>query len=130
MKPPKVYLALNAVTATTTSEEFYIGDFKRVAILCRRADHALGSTSFSVNTGFAIDGLASTVPTMVANAMTILNVANTNGETNYTHGAVVLGANGDAFGWLDLSTPATHLSVTATETTDGTHTAYIIGWED
>jgi len=130
MKPPKVYLALDAVTKTSTSEEFYIGDFKRVAILCRRAAHNAGSTSFSVNTGFAIDGSATTIPTMTANVMMILNVENDNTETNITHGSVVLAANGDGFGWLDPSTMGTHLSVTATETTDGTHTAYIIGWED
>ena len=130
MKSPKIYKVLDGVTATTTSEEIYIGDFKRVAFLFRRADHALGSTAFTVNTGFAIDGYASTVPTMTANAMLIINVANTNGETNYTHGTVTLGANGDAFGWLDPSTMATHVSVTATETTDGTHSAFIIVWED
>jgi len=128
MRPPKVYPALAAVTATTTSEEFYVGDFKRVAILCRRADHALGSTDFTINTGFSAG--AGTDPTMKANAMVILNVANANDKTNYTHGTVALVANGDAFGWLDLSCPVTHLSVTATETTDGTHSAWIIGWEE
>ena len=132
MKSPKVYTALNAVTATTTSESFYIGDFKRVAFLFRRAVHSAGgSTAFTINTGFDItQNSGTTAPTMTANAMVILNTANDNTKTNYTHGTVTLSANGDGFGWLDPSVSATHVSVTATETANGTHTAYIIGWED
>jgi len=128
MKSPKVYTALNAVTATTTSEEFYIGDFKRVAFLFRRADHKAGSTEFTINQGFSAE--AGTMPTMTASNMLIINVANDNSQSAYTHSSVVLAANGDGFAWLDPSCAATHVSVTATETTDGTHSAYIIGWED
>ena len=128
MNAPKTYTALKAVTATTTSEQFYIGDFKRVALLFRRAAHAAGSTSFSAKLSF--DTIGTVDPVMTADAMLIVNVENDNTETNFTHSAaVVLAANGDAFAWLDPNCMGTHISITATETTDGTHSAYIIGWE-
>lgn len=125
----QVITALNAVTATTTSSSIWVGDFERVAILCRRANHGSGSTAFTVTAGFS--QLASDSPTMTAYNMLIDNVANTNAQENITHTAShSLAANGDVYFWLDPRTPVTHIAITATETTDGTHSAFIIGFCD
>jgi len=130
MTSPTVTTALDGVVATTTSNEVYVGDYKRVAILFRRADNAGGTSTFTVKAGLA--ELASTDPTMTSYAMLIDNVANANTETDLTHTAshAIADANGDVFVWLDPKCPVTHVSVTVTETADGTHSAYIIGWED
>ncbi len=127
MQNIQIITALDSVTATTTSSKIWIGDFNRVAILCRRADHGSGSTAFTVKAGFG--QLASDSPTMTAYSMLIDNVANTNTQQNYTHTAShSLAANGDVYFWMDPSAPATHIEITATETTDGTHSAFIIGF--
>ena len=119
--------ALNGVTATTASSKIWVGDYDRVAILCRRADHSSGSTAFTVKGGFG--QVASDTPTMTAYSMLIDNVANTNAQQNYTHTAShSLAANGDVYFWLDPAAPVTHIEITATETTDGTHSAFIFGF--
>lgn len=128
MKSPRFITALNAVTATTTSNQIYIGDFKRVAILYRRADHAAGSTAFTVTAGFALD--ASTDPTMTAYNQLIDNATNSISEGQIRINSKTLVADGDAMVWMDPACPATHIAITATETTDGTHSAFVIGWED
>ena len=129
MRPAKFITALDDVVATTTSNQIYVGDFKRVALLFKRAAHGSGNTAFTVTGGLAAD--ASTDPTMLSYTMLIDNVANTNSETNYTHTASrTLSANGIVYTWLDPNCPVTHIAITATETTDGTHSAYVIGWED
>lgn len=120
--------ALNAVTATTVSSKIWIGDFDRVAILYRRANHSAGSTAFTVKAGFA--QLASDTPTMTAYNQLISNVTNAIGEGQVRVNSVSLAANGDAMVWMDPSAPATHIEITATETTDGTHSAFIIGFCD
>lgn len=120
--------ALNAVTATTTSSKIWIGDFERVAILYRRADHSSGSTAFTVKAGFG--QTASDTPTMTAYNMLIDNATNTNAQTPIRLNSKTLAANGDAMVWMDPSCPATHIEITATETTDGTHSAFIFGFCD
>jgi acyl-CoA synthetase (AMP-forming)/AMP-acid ligase II len=128
MKSPKVITALNAVTATTTSNQIPISSFKRVAILYRRANHSAGSTAFTVTAGFAED--AGTDPTMTAYNMLIDNLTNTNAQMPTRINSKTLSADGDAMVWMDPACPATHIAITATETTDGTHSAFVIGWED
>lgn len=124
----QVITALNAVTATTTSSKIWVGDFDRVAILYRRANHGSGSTAFTVKAGFA--QLASDTPTMTAYNLLISNVTNAISE-GITHvNSTTLSANGDAMVWMDPAAPATHIEITATETTDGTHSAFIIGFCD
>lgn len=128
MQTVKIITALDAVTATTVSSKIWIGDYDRVAILYRRANHASGSTAFTVKAGFA--QLSSDTPTMTAYNLLISNVTNAISE-GITHvNSVSLAANGDAMCWMDPSAPATHIEITATETTDGTHSAFIIGFCD
>jgi len=130
MKIPTIITAIDAVTATTTSDTYYVGNFSKIAILGRRAAHFSGSTAWSVTAGSSMS--EQTDPTLVAYNMLISNVANSNAETNYTHVASFSSgaANGDFYTWMDIDKcPITHIAVTATETTDGTHSAFIIGWE-
>ena len=120
--------ALNAVTATTTSSKIWVGDYDRVAILYRRANHSAGSTAFTVKAGFG--QLASDTPTMTAYNMLIDNLTNTNGQMPTRINSKSLAADGDAMVWMDPAAPATHIEITATETTDGPHSAFIIGFCD
>jgi len=129
MLSPRLITALNAVTATTVSNQIYVGDFKRVAILYRRANHGSGSTAFTVKGGLALD--AATDPTMTAYNNLIRNLTNTNGQMLTRVNSITLSSDVDEYVWLDmLQCPVTHIEITATETTDGTHSAFIIGWED
>ena len=121
--------AIDAVTATTVSEKIWVGDFKKVALLFRRANHGSGSSAFTVKGGFGADAAAT--PTMTAYNMLVDNVANTHAQQDITHTAShSLSSNSDVMVWLDPRTPVTHLEITVTETTDGTHSAFIIGFND
>ena len=129
MQTVKMVTALDAVTATSTSSKIWIGDYDRVALLFRRADNAGGTSAFTVKAGFA--QLPSDSPTMTAYNMLIDNLTDTNAQ-DYTlvNGKSIAASNGDVMLWMDQSAPATHLEVTVTETADGTHSAFIIGFCD
>jgi len=124
MTTNKVITALNAVTATTTSNKFYVGDASRVAFLFRRADHSAGSTSFAVKV--SMDPAGTATPVMTTLNLLIDNVTNTNAQTLTRVAAKVLSANGDAFLFLDPFVKINWVEITATETTDGTHSAFIL----
>jgi len=119
-----VITALDAVTATTTSNKIYVGNAKRIGFLFRRANHSAGNTAFSVNIGGESEDTVT--PTMLACNMLITNTANTNSQTLIRVASITLSANGDAYAWLDPFVVVTWVSVTATETTDGTHSAFVI----
>jgi len=111
---------LDAVTATTTSEEIVIAGARKVSFMFTRANHAAGSTAFSVEV--SLDGT-----TYVAYNKLISDVTNTNAQTLTRVASVSLAANGSAYASLDLTSDAIYsIRVTATETTDGTHTAKVI----
>ena len=125
MKTIRVITALDAVVATTTSNKFYVGGATRIGFLFRRADHSSGKTVFSVNIGGEAE--STVTPTMTATNMLIPNVAGDNTKTLAHVASIDTGtANGDFYAWLDPVCIATWVSVTATETTDGTHTAFIM----
>jgi len=116
---------LDGVTATTTSNKIYVGNAKKIGFLFRRADHASGKTVFSVNIGGEPEDTVT--PTMTATNMLITNTATTNSQTITRVASIDSGAaNGDFYAWLDPFVVCTWISVTATETTDGTHSAWII----
>jgi hypothetical protein len=120
----KVITALDAVAATSTSNKFYVGGAKRIGFLFRRGSHASGNHVFTVNIGGESED--TTTPTMLATNMLIGNTAATNSQTTAHVASVTLSANGDAYAWLDPLCLVTWVSVTATETTDGVATAFII----
>lgn len=112
-------IGLDGVTATTTSSAIDVRNAKKVTLFLKRANHSAGSTAFSV-TG-SIDGT-----NYVTSNMIIDNLTNTNAQ-NYTRVASkTLSADGTAVVGLDIcKIPFRFIKVTATETTDGTHTASV-----
>jgi len=107
-------------TATTTSVEQNIEDTKKVVFMFKRADHSAGKTVFTVTVSF--DGT-----TYIAYNKLIDNVANTNGQdltrvASWDTGA----ANGTKFYTMSPEDGFKFCKVTATETTDGTHSAGIL----
>lgn len=126
--------ALNAVTATTTSSKIWIGSFKKVAVLYRAASITSGTGAFTVKAGFS--QLASDTPTVTAYNMLVDNLTADNGaatagkqEGLTTINSKTLSSNIDAMLWMRPESPATHLEITVTRTTDGTYSAYIIGFD-
>lgn len=128
MLKTKTQVALNAVTATTTSNKFYVGDAKKVAILLRRADHSSGTSTFTINA--SLDEVGTVTPTMTALNLWIDNLANTNSQQLLRLTSKALAANGDAFLFLDPSVHVNWIAITVTEGTDGTHSAWIITQEE
>ena len=128
MKSTRVITALNAVTATTTSSKFYVGGASRIGLLFRRADHGTGSSAFSVKA--SLDPEDTVTPVVTAFNLLIDNVTNTNTQTPTRVNGKTLAANGDAFLWVDPMAIVNWLEITVTETTDGTHSAWIIAEYD
>lgn len=116
---------LDAVTETTTSGKVYVGNAKRVGFLFRRTlNSGGGSTAFSVNIGGEPEGTET--PTMLACNMLITNTANTNAQNLIRVASISLAADTDAYAWLDPACVCTWVSVTSTETTGGSGTAFVI----
>lgn len=108
---------LNAVTATTTSEEIVIAGAKKVTFAFKRADHVAGSTTFTVEV--SLDGV-----NYVAYNKLISNVTNTNAQTLTRVASIALSSNTTSLVSMDLEHDSFYsMRVTATEATDGTHTA-------
>ena len=114
---PELVKVLDAVTATTVSEPVNIENAEKITLVFTRADHAAGSSAFSVET--SIDGV-----TYVAFNKLISNATNTNAQTKTRVASVSLAANGSTAVAMDLENDIYRwMRITATETTDGTHTA-------
>lgn len=119
MKQTKVITALNAVTATTTSEAIDVKYAEKITLLLTRENHSAGSSAFTV-TG-SVDGA-----TYVALNTLIDNVTNTNAQTLTRIATKTLSANGSALVALDLEQFGySFIKVTVTEATDGTHSAVV-----
>jgi hypothetical protein len=143
MKRLRRITALSAVTATTTSKKFWVGGASRIGIQLRRADHSSGSSAFAVKG--SLEPLESaqvktkdefnnphggTGVTVTALNMLIDNVTNTNAQTLTRVNGKTLSSNGDAFLWIPPECLVNWLEITVTETTDGTHSAWIVVEEE
>lgn len=114
---PELVKALDAVTATTVSEPINIENAEKVTLFFTRANHSAGSSAFAVEV--SIDG-----ENWVTFSKLISNVTNTNAQTKTRVASVSLAANGTTAVAMDLENDIYRLMrITATETTDGTHTA-------
>lgn len=114
---PELVKALDAVTATTVSEPINIENAEKITLLFTRANHGSGSSAFSVEV--SLDG-----ETYVAFNKLISNATNTNAQTKTRVASVSLAANGSSVVAMDLENDIYRwMRITATETTDGTHTA-------
>ena len=108
---------INAVTATTTSEEIIIAGAKKVSLMFTRANHSAGSSTFTVEV--SLNGT-----TYVAYNKLISNVTNTNAQTLTRVASVALSSDTSALYSMDLQHDSIYsMKITVTEATDGTHTA-------
>lgn len=113
---------LNAVTETTTSAVVNIEKYRRVGFQFKRADHSAGSTAFTVEG--TVNGTDWTALSVI-----VSNVTNTNAQTRTRVASVSLAANGTALAFLEDLVVLKAIRVIATETTDGTHSAWLIASE-
>ena len=111
---------ISAVTATTVSSAIDFSGVKRATWFFKRANHSAGSSTFTVDVSF--DGT-----TWVAFNKLITNVTNTNAQTLTRVASVALSSDTTSTVAMDLSHDAfPFVRVTATEATDGTHTAELV----
>lgn len=114
---PELIKAIDAVTATTVSEPINIENAEKISLVFTRANHSAGSSAFSVEV--SLDGI-----TYVAFNKLITNVTNTNAQTKTRVASVSLASNTSSIVAMDLENDIFRwMRITATETTDGTHTA-------
>ena len=112
--------ALNAVTATTTSEAIAVSGAKKITLAFTRANHSAGSSAFSVLG--TVDG-----ETYVTLNKLVTNVTNTNAQDVVRAASVTLSSNTTEIAHLDIGSLALlAIKVKVTETTDGTHTAKVL----
>ena len=114
-----VVRALNAVTATTTSTAIPIKNAKKVTFVFKRSNHASGSTAFTVT-------VSADDSTYISYAKLIDNLIN--GITEGVTRIATKTLSSDTSVTLSMSPEDCfeYLKVTATETTDGTHDAWVI----
>ena len=111
---------IDAVTATTVSDPLLVSGAKKISFMFTRANHAAGTSTFTVEG--SLDGV-----TYVALNKLISNATNTNAQTLTRTASVVLSANGSTLASLDIEQDTLYMiRVTATEGTDGTHSAVVL----
>lgn len=111
---------IDAVAATTVSDPVLVAGAKKITFMFTRADHAAGSSTFTVEG--SLDGT-----TYVALNKLISNATNTNAQNLTRVASVALAANGSTLASLDIGNDTLYaIRVTATEATDGTHSAVVL----
>lgn len=116
---------LNAVTDTTTAGAVNIEDAKKVMVVVKRADHSSGSSAFTAE-----------VSVDESNYITydrfVDNISNTNGESVSHITTKTLAGDGNDFVVMSLEDVGMFkdIKVTVTETTDGTHSAWVVTYHD
>ena len=113
---------LDAVTATTTSNPVNVEGYRRIGFQFKRANHSSGSSAFSV------EGTINGTDWTALNLM-VSNATNTNAQTRTRVASVSLAANGTALAFIEDLVCLKAIRVTVTETTDGTHSAWMIASE-
>jgi len=114
-----VIKVIDGATATTTSQAIPIGDAKKVVLFCTRSVHVSGNTVFSATV--SPDGT-----TYYTYNKWISNLANANTEGETRVASVTLASATSNFLTMDPADFFGYIKVTATETTDGTHDAWLI----
>lgn len=110
---------IQAATATATGQPVNIKNASKVSFIFKRSAHGSGSTSFSVSV--SIDGTNWAVYNRL-----LTNVANSNSETIVHAAAMALGSDTTEFASMSAEDAFVWVKVTATETTDGTHDAWVV----
>lgn len=116
----RLVTALDAVTATTTSEAISVVGAKKITLAMTRAAHVAGSSAFSV------EGTVDGVIFVTLNKL-VTNVVNSNVQDVIRAASVSLVANGSDVAGVDITGLAlSAVKVVVTETTDGTHSASLL----
>lgn len=115
----EVIKVLDGVTATTESQAVNIEGAEKVVLVYQRADHSSGKTVFSATV--SVDGT-----NYITYNKWISNTANSNSQDVTRVASVDTGAaNVVGFLTMDPDDGFVYIKVTATETTDGTHSAWL-----
>lgn len=115
----EVIKVLDDVTATTESQAIPIEGAKKVVLVYKRSAHDSGKTVFSATV--SLDGT-----NYITYNKWISNTANTNSQDVTRVASVDTGAaNVTGFLTMDPDDGFAYIKVTATETTDGTHAAWL-----
>jgi hypothetical protein len=109
---------LDGVTATTTSSAVNIEGAKKVVLVAQRAAHTSGSTAWTGTV--SVDGT-----NFIAYNKWIRNLANAIAEGVTRVTTLTQAANGVDFMTMDPDDGFKEIKITATETTDGTHSAWL-----
>lgn len=109
---------LDDVTETTTSAAISIEDAKKVVLVCKRADHSSGSSAFTAQV--SVDGT-----NYIDYKKWISNANNTNVQDLTRVTTLTLSANGVDFLTMDPDDSFKDIKIKVTETTDGTHSAWL-----
>lgn len=116
----QIYIkALNAVTATTTSDPIALDGVLKATLQFIRANHSAGSSAFAVEV--SNDGI-----NWVTYNKLIDNLVNTNAQGLVRVASSTLASDTSKVYTMDLQNDCYKLMrVTVTETTDGTHSAVV-----
>jgi hypothetical protein len=113
---------LDAVTATTTSEPVSVEGLRSIGFQFKRANHSSGSSAFTVEG--TINGTDWTGLNLI-----VSNATNTNAQTRTRVATVTLSSDTTALAFLEDLVVLKAVRVKVTETTDGTHSAWMIASE-
>lgn len=126
---PIVVHTINAATATTTGQPISMKDAVKTSFVFKRTNHGSGSSAFTVEVSADYDpdvNVDPTSATWIAYAKLISNVANTNVQNLTRVASVSLATNTQSTVSMDPEDIYPYIRVVATETTDGTHDAWVI----
>jgi len=114
----KVIQVFDEVTATTESDAYDILGAKRVTLIGKRADHSSGSSAFTAEVGVGTD--------FADYKKWISNATNSNSQNLTRVQTLTLSADGVDFMTMSPEDCFEFVKVTVTETTDGTHSAWLV----
>lgn len=114
----KVIKVLDGVTETTTANPINILGAEKVTLLCKRADHSAGSSTFTAKVGVGSN--------LADYKKWISNAVNTNVQGLARVASLVLSADGLDFLTMSPEDSFDTIEVKVTEATDGTHSAWLI----
>jgi hypothetical protein len=113
-------------TATTTSPSVELKQAGKVSFAFKRSNDDAGSTAFKVQVSPDPKGVADASSTWIDYNRLISNVANTNAEMITRVGSVTISGNATEVYSMSPEDTYGKCRVVATETTDGTHNAWVI----
>jgi len=114
----KVVKVIDNATETTTANPVSILGAEKVTLLCKRADHGSGSSTFTAQVGVGAN--------LADYKRWISNATNTNAQGIARVANLVLSSNSVDFLTMSPEDSFEHIVVKVTEATDGTHSAWLI----